>query len=109
MNSLIDRIFRHTAHHLETPMSTETTTADTAPAPTALMRFLTHGGAVVQVTEEQRTTFWDTTNPTGTWTVYPVHCLGCHYDHDSYTSPEGARDNANEHASTCRAMPKPTA
>ncbi|GGU12560.1 hypothetical protein [Streptomyces lateritius] len=74
----------------------------TAPAheatnsPKVLMRFLTHGGAAVEVYEPAESP------------KYTLRCLGCDYDFSSTTSTY-VREDANAHASNCRAMPKPTA
>jgi hypothetical protein len=83
------------------------TTTD-KPASDVVMQFLTRGGATVQVTKEHRTTFWDKANPTGTEARYPIHCLGCDYGDDNWSSVVYARSDANQHATDCRAMPKPT-
>jgi hypothetical protein len=69
------------------------------PTDNVLMRFLTQGGAQVHVTGSGR--YVEDNN----W-----KCLGCndgsggHGRHDWI-----ARDAANEHATNCRAMPKPNA
>ena len=75
----------------ETPMP-DTATPAVQTDDNVLMRFLTQGGAEVHVT-------------------YPdcdVQCLGCDYQH-SWSSRVYARSDANEHATACRAMPKPNA
>ncbi|WP_108990426.1 hypothetical protein [Streptomyces coelicoflavus] len=82
----------------------ETTVPETTPAPAeaksnVLMRFLTQGGATVELRKEAKPGRL----------VYPYLCLGCDYEFDNYDSIVHARGEANEHAATCRAMPKPTA
>lgn len=86
----------------DTPMPETETTAP-------LMRFLTQGGAQVHVTR------------IGTYTVRGAsgHCWGEHEDHwtchgcdqgigsHKRFTPRDIRDQANEHANDCRAMPKP--
>jgi hypothetical protein len=89
----------------DTPMPT--TEQPATVADDVVMRFLTQGGAIVQVTEEHRTTWWNKADPTGKETVYPFQCLGCGYDFDNYTSVITARAEANQHATECRAMPRP--
>ena len=80
-------------------MATEITTkSPTAEKPNVLIRFLTQGGATVELTEAIRA---------GRGTTYPFECLGCGYDFDNYSSFYDAREFANEHAEKCRAMPRP--
>lgn len=87
----------------DTSMSETTTDANND----VVMRFLTQGGAVVELRESYRTTFWVESNPTGREVIYPFRCLGCDYEFDNYSSIVSARDEANGHAERCRAMPKP--
>jgi hypothetical protein len=77
----------------------ETTTAPTRTQPNVLMRFLTQGGATVEVSKKTKRDR----------VVYPYLCLGCAYGFDNYSSVGPARDEANAHAEKCRAMPKPGA
>ena len=77
----------------------ETTTAPAATKSNVLMRFLTQGGATVELRKE----------PKRGRLVYPYLCLGCDYEFDNYDSIVHARGEANAHAESCRAMPKPTA
>lgn len=64
-----------------------------------LMRFLTQGGAQVHVTGSGR--YVEDNN----W-----KCLGCNDGSEGSGRHDWiARDAANEHASACRAMPKPNA
>ncbi|MEU5742048.1 hypothetical protein ABZ784_29155 [Streptomyces tendae] len=77
----------------------ETTTAPVAPKSNVLMRFLTQGGATVELRKEAKRGRL----------VYPYLCMGCDYEFDNYSSIVDARGEANEHAASCRAMPKPTA
>jgi hypothetical protein len=65
-------------------------------ADSPLMRFLTLGGAVVEL---RLCTRYDRPR----W-----ECLGCGKA-DTLYEISTARDGANEHASICRAMPKPEA
>lgn len=77
-------------------------TEATAPAriePNVLMRFLTQGGAAVELRKEVKRGR----------VVYPYLCLGCDYEFDNYSSVVSAREEANKHAEKCRAMPKPEA
>ncbi|MFE6474632.1 hypothetical protein [Streptomyces rochei] len=78
---------------------TDATPAAIAPVNNVLMRFLTQGGATVELRKEHRRDR----------TVYPYLCLGCDYEFDNYSSVVHARSEANAHAEGCRAMPKPTA
>ena len=86
------------------------------------MRFLTVGGAAVEVRSHTfRTRYTFQGRPFGSDTYrtcdgYRWECLGCNTigtpygfgDHDYLdTEADKARDDANDHASTCRAMPKP--
>lgn len=64
-----------------------TETAAAAP----LMRFLTHGGAEVHVAPD-----------------YSALCQGCDWA-STHSSITFARERANAHAETCRAMPRPAA
>ena len=82
----------------ETTM-TDTATSAPKPADNVLMRFLTQGGATVELRKESKSGRL----------VYPYLCLGCDYEFDNYSSIVSARGEANEHAAACRAMPKPTA
>jgi hypothetical protein len=60
-----------------------------------LMRFLTHGGAIVTVTRES-----------GTF-PYWARCRGCGWN-DDRSSEQSARDIANSHSDECRSMPRRT-
>jgi|HubBroStandDraft_6_1064221.scaffolds.fasta_scaffold11889_4 hypothetical protein len=60
-----------------------------------LMRFLTLGGAVVELHRDTRTG------------RHRWECLGCEKADMPYETATAARDDANEHAGICRAMPKP--
>ncbi|MBZ6290378.1 hypothetical protein KVH30_02170 [Streptomyces olivaceus] len=80
----------------------ETVVPETTPAPAeaksnVLMRFLTQGGATVIVTGS------------GNYGAEDNHwmCLGCNETDNGIGRWDwDARDQANGHASTCRAMPK---
>lgn len=99
---------------------TETTTA------AALMQFLTVGGAVVELREHRFTTLFTTyrgrghTAPDrakGDVDGFAWSCQGCGGSgrdalFDGQYLPgerQKARDDANEHAHACRAMPRPAA
>lgn len=110
----------------ETPMTTTTTTDK--PANDVLMRFLTQGGATVELhRQDQRVRTLPGSSvqlmPNGETRIshgFNWHCLGCdaiggggryglgdrHFDE---RHPNESRDEANAHAEKCRAMPKPTA
>ena len=113
----------------DTPMA-DTTIPET-PAPqvdaSTVMRFLTLGGATIELHRQTRTVNYLPGQPGylmggGEKRVsdgFNWRCLGCgsiggggrygfgdnHFDE---TYPRESRDEANTHASTCRAMPKPT-
>ncbi|KPI31447.1 hypothetical protein OV320_2663 [Actinobacteria bacterium OV320] len=95
------------------PIKTPDATSETAQpdGSTILMRFLTAGGAEVHVAYRgiyTENTFSGT--PYGekdhSWT-----CHGCdeHTDRRHHFTLTEARRDANDHATVCRAMPKPTA
>lgn len=88
----------------------------------ALMRFLTQGGAVVEVYPTRFVTRWAGGPPFAAAEPYEIggfqwKCAGCGaygregetYKDRCYRELAEARTEANEHAATCRAMPKPTA
>jgi hypothetical protein len=110
-----------------------TATSDTqTPTPQAedsvVMRFLTQGGATVELHRQDRTVRTLPGNSVQLMAGGQTRishgsnwrCLGCdaiggggryglgdrHFD---FNQKEQARDEANTHANTCRAMPKPTA
>ncbi|MFJ7269396.1 hypothetical protein ACIQV3_22590 [Streptomyces sp. NPDC099050] len=98
---------------------TATTPADTDP----IMQFLTIGGAVVELRAHRFMTrySWKGRPYVGD-TQYETDgfrwsCLGCDkqggpniFEHDYLsTERDEARNDANDHAETCRAMPRPTA
>lgn len=107
----------------ETPMPETTTTA----TDDVVMRFLTQGGAVVELHRQDRTvrhslgrpTYLLANGKTRTSHGFNWRCLGCdeiggggryglgdnHFDEHE---PNDSRDEANKHADQCRAMPKPT-
>jgi hypothetical protein len=113
----------------DSPMN-ETAEAPAAPAPAVevpLMQFLTQGAAVVEVRSHRfRTRYTWQGRPFVSDEVREVDgftwkCLGCgkrgsggrgpFSDGEPYLDNEGdqARDDANAHAASCRAMPKPQA
>lgn len=100
MSTLLDRILRRPTADLESPMNPEPTVAET-PVASPLTRFLTQGGAEVHITGS------------GSYGAKDNHwvCLGCNDRNDSHFGlwDWQARKEANDHASACRAMPKPTA
>jgi hypothetical protein len=86
------------------------------------MRFLTRGGAVVDVYAVRFVTRWLEGPPTLAVEPYEIDgfqwtCGGCGAygrEGDAYRDPHyrdqvEARGDANEHADTCWALPKPTA
>ena len=113
----------------DTPM-TSTITQTSAPQTddNVVMRFLTQGGATVELRRQNRTVNYLYGQPgyligngeTRVSNGFNWRCLGCddiggggrygfgdkHFDEDH---PSRSRDEANAHASSCRAMPKPTA
>ena len=118
MTTLLDRILRRPTNDLENPMATETPATGNV-----LMRFLTQGGATVELhTHAYRTHY----NGLGHWTAELSdvtgsnwRCLGCDtrgrigfqgYGSSEYgyseTEADKARDEANKHAGECRSMPK---
>jgi hypothetical protein len=102
----------------DTPIETQARTDDNI-----LMRFLTQGGAVVELRRHEfKTNYTHKGRPYVGDEWYPVNgfrweCLGCGkvggptFSEHNYLPDEGdeARDDANEHATSCRAMPKPEA
>jgi hypothetical protein len=109
----------------ETPMPETPATATETPAPqaddNALMRFLTIGGATVRVHKTRFITRWAGGPPFAAAKPYEINgfqwtCDGCGaygregetYKDRNFRQVVEAREDANEHASTCRAMPKPT-
>ena len=113
----------------DTPMTS--TTTETSPPQTddnVVMRFLTQGGATVELRRQTRTVNYQYGNPgyllgngqTRVSNGFNWRCLGCNAiggggrygfgdNHFDEYMPEKSRTEANEHAATCRAMPKPTA
>jgi hypothetical protein len=113
----------------KTPMS-ETTAASTAQQTNdgVVMRFLTQGGATVELNRQTRTVnylpgqrgYLMPNNEKRVSRGFNWRCLGCneiggggrygfgdrHFDEHT---PRESRDEANQHATTCRAMPKPNA
>jgi len=113
----------------DTPM-TDTTVQTEQPTTSndVVMRFLTVGGATVELHRQTRTVNYQYGSPgyllgdgqTRLSNGFNWRCLGCnsiggggryglnarHFDE---YAPEKSRSEANEHASTCRAMPQPTA
>lgn len=81
------------------PTMTATTAQTEKTTDDVVMRFLTQGGATVELRKGSKPGRL----------VYPYLCLGCDYEFDNYDSIVHARTEANEHAANCRAMPKPTA
>lgn len=93
----------------------------TATGATVLMRFLTTGGAVVELRSHQFSSHYtrqgrpNWSPDTRTVDGYQWTCLGCDqrgepgYLDNDYLDNERrkARNEANAHASTCRAMPRP--
>ena len=113
----------------DTPMTS--TTTETSPPQTddnVVMRFLTQGGPTVELRRQTRTVNYQYGSPgyllgngqTRVSNGFNWRCLGCNAiggggrygfgdNHFDEYMPEKSRTEANEHAATCRAMPKPTA
>lgn len=88
------------------------------PADQVVMRFLTQGGAPVELhTETFRRPFNSRRDENGHWIHdwepaqgFNWRCTGCHTVGDDYSAyneskPDRSRDEANAHAGQCRAMP----
>ncbi|MEG8275749.1 hypothetical protein [Streptomyces sp. AHA2] len=92
-------MFAFLTRRKDNPMA-ETVTATEKPANDVLMRFLTQGGAEVHVTGSGRYGAED----------HHWMCLGCsETDNGIGRWDWDARQQANGHATNCRAMPKPAA
>lgn len=78
-----------------------TTQTETAAWPeNVIARYLTVGGATVDVTDQGEDSYWR----------YETQCTGCpHKDGFLTAGGSSARRDAQAHAERCRAMPKPTA
>ena len=105
----------------------ETTVTDTATttdktANDVLMRFLTQGGATVELYSTRFVTRWRGGPPFAAATPYEINgfqwkCAGCGaygregetYDDPNYRTEKEAREAANGHAGACWSMPKTTA
>lgn len=124
-------MFAFLTRRKDTPMTdtTETTTT-TAPQTSGdvVMWFLTQGGATVELHRQTRTVNYQYGSPgyligdgqTRTSEGFNWRCFGCgaiggggrygfggsHFDE---YAPDKSRSEANDHAATCRAMPKPAA
>jgi hypothetical protein len=107
---------------------TPATEATSQTSNDVVMRFLTQGGATVELHRQTRTVnylpgqpgYLMPNNEKRVSNGFNWRCLGCntiggggryglqdrHYDEDYLTT---SRAEANTHATTCRAMPKPTA
>ncbi len=110
------------------PTMTDTTAQTETITDDVVMRFLTQGGATVELHRQDyrlRTKPFNSIEllPNGESRIshgFNWRCLGCnaiggggryglnerHFDEHK---PEESRDEANAHAANCRAMPKPTA
>lgn len=104
----------------EPSTDTDTTTQPAKPDNT-IARFLTVGGAVVRLYPTRFITRWAGGPPFAAKEPYETSgfqwtCDGCGaygrqgetYLDRNYRQQAEARDEANGHADTCRAMPKPT-
>ncbi|KIZ17356.1 hypothetical protein [Streptomyces natalensis] len=126
--SVLRTLFRRTEPENSMTTSQPTTADVPATTPTAVMRFLTQGGATVEVRSHRFTTHY-------TWQGRPYvsgdstrevdgfvwECLGCDADgrFDGSRGPsldygrylpnerDVARRDANSHAEKCRALPRP--
>lgn len=104
-----------------TPDTTASTCQDTPQEPTTgtvVMRFLTHGGATVQLHSQTFRKAFPRRDEDGEWTFdrrdaqgFNWRCTGCHTVGKDYSGaydehrPRDSREDANAHAGTCRAMP----
>ncbi|MEU3507650.1 hypothetical protein ABZ733_06940 [Streptomyces longwoodensis] len=61
-----------------------------------IARYLTVGGAPVNVSDKGEDTYWR----------YDTACTGCPHS-DSFKAEEHSRRDAQTHAEKCRAMPRP--
>ena len=103
-----------------------TTVTENTPAPAqpdnTIARFLTLGGATVRMYPTRFITRWAGGPPFAAAKPYEIsgfqwECDGCGaygregetYQDRNYRRQAEARTEANEHANTCRAMPKPAA
>lgn len=110
------------------PTMTDTSTQTEKTTDDVVMRFLTQGGATVELHRQTRTVNYEHGRPgyllgngqTRTSNGFNWQCLGCNAiggggrygfgdNHFDEYAPEKSRTEANEHAAGCRAMPKPTA
>lgn len=103
------------------PETTDTAAATTPEADAPLMRFLTVGGATVELRTRKFTTKYThlgrpyVSDEVRVVDGYSWTCLGCRtvgqpniFDYDYLPNEERqARDDANKHAAACRAMPRP--
>lgn len=106
----------------------ETTTPAEKTADDVVMRFLTQGGATVELHSQTRTVNYQYGSPgyligngeTRVSNGFNWRCVGCNAiggggrygfgdNHFDEYAPDKSRTEANEHAATCRAMPKPGA
>ncbi|WP_328545485.1 hypothetical protein [Streptomyces europaeiscabiei] len=105
-----------------TDTSTVTEQTDDSPAEpdNTIARFLTLGGAVVRMYPTRFITRWAGGPPFAAAKRYEINgfqweCDGCGaygregdtYKDPNYRTQSEARTEANEHADSCRAMPKP--
>lgn len=122
----VARYLRTRRTRQETTMPETTVTTETTATPTVLMQFRTQGGAVVELRAHRfRTNYTWKGRPYVGDEYYDVdgynwRCLGCDKQgnaraYSTLSEPylpmedDKARDDANKHAATCRAMPKPEA
>jgi hypothetical protein len=104
----------------ETAATTETSAMPEETAPAPLIRFLTVGGAAVEVRRTRFITRWASCPPFAAAAPYEIDgfqwtCHGCGaygregetYQDRNFRQEKEARDDANGHAANCRAMPKP--
>jgi hypothetical protein len=97
-------------------------------ATSVVMQFLTQGGATVELRRQTRTVNYQYGSPgfllgngqTRVSNGFNWRCLGCNAiggggryglgdNHFDEYAPEKSRDEANEHATRCRALPRPAA
>lgn len=114
--------FRTRPTETKTPAAEAPSAAPELDGRKVVMRFLTQGGSTVELREHTWNEHFPATPATNAHTItrngHAWRCLGCDTIGRSGTyriGPEGykdvaeARAHANEHATACRALPKPAA
>lgn len=114
--------FTRTTTTPEPPMPETTPVAETPADDNVLIHFLTVGGATVEVYPTRFVTRWASCPPFAAKEPYEIdgfqwRCGGCDaygrqgetYLDRCFRNRAEARDDANDHAEKCRAMPRPRA